>query len=71
VLKDHCVRSQGGLFYSGAEEFGEALDLLVREARLRGALGENGRRYVRESYQWPAVLARYRGLIEAAAGAPR
>jgi len=71
VLKDHCLRSQGGLFYSTAEEFAEALDLLVREPKLHGALGENGRRYVRESYQWPAVLSRYRGLIEAAAAAPR
>ena len=71
VLKDHCLRSQGGLFYSSGEEFAEALDLLVREAKLRDALGENGRRYVRESYQWPAVLARYRSLIEAAAAPPR
>jgi glycosyltransferase involved in cell wall biosynthesis len=68
VLKDHCVRSQGGLYYSCAAEFSEALDLLVREPVLRQALGDNGRRYVRESYRWDAVLARYRGLIEAVAG---
>ena len=68
VLKDHCLRSQGGLYYSGAAEFGEALDLLVRQAPLRRAMGENGRRYVREHYRWEAVLARYRGLIEAVAG---
>ena len=68
VLKDHCVRSQGGLYYSCAAEFSEALDLLVREAALRQALGDNGRRYVRENYRWESVLARYRGLIEAVAG---
>jgi glycosyltransferase involved in cell wall biosynthesis len=67
VLKDHCLRSQAGLYYSCAAEFGEALDLLVREASLRQALGENGRRYVRENYRWEAVLARFRGLIEAVA----
>ena len=67
VLKDHCVRSQGGLYYSCAQEFAEALDLLVREAGLRLTLGENARRYVRENYRWEAVLARYRRLIEAAA----
>jgi glycosyltransferase involved in cell wall biosynthesis len=67
VLKDHCVRSQGGLYYSCAQEFSEALDLLVREGCLRLAMGENGRRYVRENYRWEAVLARYRGLIEAVA----
>ena len=67
VLKDHCVRSQGGLYYAGAEEFGEALDLLVREPAVRRAMGENGRRYVQDNYRWEAVLARYRALIEAAA----
>jgi glycosyltransferase involved in cell wall biosynthesis len=67
VLKDHCVRSQGGLYYSCAAEFNEALDLLVREPRLRQALGENGRRYVRESYRWETVLGRYRALIKAVA----
>ena len=70
VLKDHCVRSQGGLFYAERRGVREALDLLVREPRLRAALGENGRRYVRESYRWEAVLARYRALIEAAAASP-
>jgi glycosyltransferase involved in cell wall biosynthesis len=67
VLKDHCVRSRAGLYYSSAEEFGEALDLLVRGADLRRAMGENGRRYVRENYRWEAVLGRYRGIIEAVA----
>jgi glycosyltransferase involved in cell wall biosynthesis len=67
VLKDHCVRSQGGLYYTDAEEFAEALDLLVREPTLGQALGENGRAYVRENYRWESVLARYRGLIAAAA----
>lgn len=69
VLEDHCVRSRAGLYYSCAHEFAEALDLLVREAGLRRALGENGRRYVRENYRWEAVLGRYRGLIEAVARA--
>jgi glycosyltransferase involved in cell wall biosynthesis len=67
VLKDHCLRSQGGLYYSCAAEFSEALDLLVREPSLRQAMGENGRRYVGDSYRWDAVLSRYRDLIAAVA----
>ena len=31
VLKEHCLRSNAGLFYEDADEFVEALDLLVRE----------------------------------------
>ena len=67
VLKDHCLRANAGLFYETAEEFAAALDLLVTDGELRRALGAGGRRYVQERYRWPAVLDRYRALIEAAA----
>jgi glycosyltransferase involved in cell wall biosynthesis len=69
VLQDHCRRANGGLYYESADEFGEALGLLLRDRELRGAMGENGRRYVRDRYRWDVVLARYRELIEAAASA--
>ena len=65
VLLDHCRRAQAGLFYEDEDEFVEALDRLLRDAPLRSALGANGRAYVRAEYAWEAVLARYRGLIEA------
>jgi glycosyltransferase involved in cell wall biosynthesis len=67
VLLDHCRRSNAGLSYADADEFAECLDLLVAEAPLRAALGENGRSYVRENYRWDAVLDRYRGLIDSVA----
>ena len=69
VLLEHCRRSNGGLWYRDADEFVEALDLLVREEPLREALGANGRAYVRQSYRWDAVIERYRSLIEAVASA--
>lgn len=65
VLKDHCLRSNAGLFYADEHEFGEALDLLVRDAPLRRALGDNGRGYVADHYRWDVVLSRYRALIDA------
>jgi glycosyltransferase involved in cell wall biosynthesis len=63
VLRDHCVRSNGGLYYATRAEFVEGLDLLVREQRLRRALGENGRAYVEGRYRWDVVLGRYKDLI--------
>jgi glycosyltransferase involved in cell wall biosynthesis len=68
VLQDHCRRANAGLYYENADEFAEAMALLVHDRELRRALGENGRGYVRDSYRWEAVLGRYRALIEAAAG---
>jgi glycosyltransferase involved in cell wall biosynthesis len=67
VLQDHCRRANGGLYYENADEFVEALGLLLHDESLRRAMGENGRRYVRDNYRWDVVLARYRELIESAA----
>jgi glycosyltransferase involved in cell wall biosynthesis len=65
VLVDHCRRSNAGLWYEDAGEFGEALDLLAREDLLQAALGANGKAYVAAGYRWDAVMARYRSLIDA------
>jgi glycosyltransferase involved in cell wall biosynthesis len=67
VLKEHCLRSNAGLFYADGDEYAEALDLLVRKEGLRRALGANGRRYVDAEYRWGVVLDRWRMLIERAA----
>jgi glycosyltransferase involved in cell wall biosynthesis len=66
VLKEHCLRSNAGLFYADGDEYAEALDLLVRNEELRRTLGANGRRYVDAEYRWSVVLDRWRGLLEAA-----
>ena len=59
VLVEHCVRSNGGLYYADRDEFVEALKLLIDDERLRAALGRNGRDYVRRNYRWDVVLGKY------------
>jgi glycosyltransferase involved in cell wall biosynthesis len=68
VLVDHCRRSNAGLWYADAAEFGEALDLLARKDALRASLAARGRAYVAASYRWDVVMARYRSLIDAVRG---
>ena len=63
VLVEHCVRSNGGLWYSNRDEFIECLKLLVSDARLRATLGRNGRDYVRTNYRWDVVLGKYERLF--------
>lgn len=67
VLVEHCLRSQAGLYYRDADEFGEVVTLLAQTPALRAALGANGRRYVRAEYAWDAVLARWRTLLDGVA----
>jgi glycosyltransferase involved in cell wall biosynthesis len=63
VLVEHCVRSNGGLYYADRDEFVECLTLLIRDARLRAALGRNGREYVRQNYRWDVVLGKYERIF--------
>jgi glycosyltransferase involved in cell wall biosynthesis len=65
VLVDHCVRSNAGLYYADRDEFAECLKLLLVDARLRAAMGRNGRDYVRRHYRWDVVLAKYERMIAA------
>lgn len=67
VLLDHSRRSNGGLFYEDADECAAVLERLQADGALHRALGEAGRRYVGEHYRWPAVMERYRKLIDAVA----
>jgi glycosyltransferase involved in cell wall biosynthesis len=70
VLKDHCLRSNAGLYYEDAETFAEALDLLATDRALHGALAANGQVYVAREYRWDTVLARYLEVIDRVASAP-
>ena len=59
VLVEHCVRSNGGLYYCDGDEFIECLKLLVRDDQLRAEMGRNGRDYVRRNYRWDVVIGKY------------
>jgi glycosyltransferase involved in cell wall biosynthesis len=63
VLVEHCVKSNGGLYYADRDEFVEALSLLVRDERLRVGLGKNGRDYIRGNYRWDVVLRKWERLF--------
>jgi glycosyltransferase involved in cell wall biosynthesis len=68
VLRDHSLRSNAALFYAGPDDFDAALSLLTGDARLRAAMGENGRAYVRDGYRWEVVMQRWRDLLTTLSG---
>lgn len=63
VLVEHCVRSNGGLYYADRDEFVECLKLLMTDERLRQGLGRNGRDYVRRNFRWDVVLGKYERIF--------
>jgi glycosyltransferase involved in cell wall biosynthesis len=63
VLVEHCRRSNAGLYYADRWEFVEGLKLLVRDDKLRGAMGKNGKAYIAEHYRWSIILSKYERLF--------
>ncbi|HEY0874665.1 MAG TPA: glycosyltransferase family 4 protein [Vicinamibacterales bacterium] len=63
VLVDHCQKSNAGLYYADRYEFEECLRLLVADARLRAAMGANGRDYVRRNYRWDVIIGKYEKMF--------
>jgi glycosyltransferase involved in cell wall biosynthesis len=59
VLKDHCIRSNAGLFYNDYYDFSACVDYLMRHHHVRDLLGLNGQRYVHRHYSWPRVMSIY------------
>lgn len=59
VTREHCIASNGGLWFTNYEEFEECVDLLLRDTKLATRMGENGRRYVLKNYGWDTVTRKY------------
>ncbi len=62
-LRQHCLQGNSGLWYTNPAEFSAAVDWLLRDARLREALGRNGLAYVRKNYVWGRILDKYDILL--------
>jgi glycosyltransferase involved in cell wall biosynthesis len=63
VLRGQVRRANGGLHYRSAEEFCEALDVLLTQEQTRTALGRQGLAYVEREYRWPVVISRVEALL--------
>ena len=70
VLVGQCLRSNGGLYYEDAAEFGAALDVLLDTPGLARALGSNGRTYFERYYRWPVIEHRYLDMFNQLTSTP-
>ncbi len=68
VLEGHALRSGAAVPYSGFAEFEAAVDQIHASPELADALGEAGRRYVEQHYQWDVVMDRYERTLARVAG---
>jgi glycosyltransferase involved in cell wall biosynthesis len=64
VLLGQCLRSGGGLFYTTADEFAEALFTLDGSGPAGPVLGRQGREFFRRHYTWPVIERKYRDMFD-------
>jgi glycosyltransferase involved in cell wall biosynthesis len=68
VLKSHCLKSNGGIYYQDYEDFSACIDYIMTHPHKMAALGHNGLNYVRKHYNWPQVLSIYESVLGAGKG---
>ena len=64
VLKGHCVKSNGGLYFTDFPEFEATLNYLLLHPEICKKMGENGKNYVEENYQWSVILKKFYDLFD-------
>jgi glycosyltransferase involved in cell wall biosynthesis len=63
VLVEHCLASNGGLYYTNYDEFVLCLDILLSNGILRETMGIQGKQYVEQHYSWDTIEKRYVDFI--------
>lgn len=64
VLKRHCERSHGGLYYTCKQSFFATMDFLLSNPNERSIMGENGRRYVELNYREEVIEEKLNNLVQ-------
>lgn len=64
VTKDHCIKSNGGLYFSNFEEFQECIEFYIKNPSAAKKMGKNGKRYVLENYSWDNIVKKYKDIFQ-------
>ena len=64
VLKQHAILSNSGLYYENKWEFLETLNYLIGNSKIAERMGDNGRRYVDENYEWDVIIKKLKEAIK-------
>ncbi len=63
TLVDYCLKSNGGLWYSGREEFVEVASILVKDKFLRNGMGRKAQKYVKESLSSERIFLKWKEFL--------
>ncbi|HYN44614.1 MAG TPA: glycosyltransferase family 4 protein [Candidatus Limnocylindrales bacterium] len=63
VTKDHCIKSNGGLYFRDFNEFEECLNFFIQNPNTAKKMGTNGKQYVLDNYNWDTIVRGYKKIF--------
>ena len=64
VLKGHCVKSNGGLYYKNYFEFEGCINYMMEHPEEYAIMCKNARKYVEDYFQWDDIMKKFDSIIE-------
>jgi glycosyltransferase involved in cell wall biosynthesis len=64
VLKGHCTKSNGGLYYKNYFEFEGCINYLIRNNECYRLMKANAKKYIDDNYQWSRIIEKYDRMIK-------
>ena len=64
VLKGHCVKSNGGLYYKNYFEFEGCINYMMEHPEEHAIMCKNARKYVEDYFQWDDIMKKFDRIIE-------
>ncbi|MDF3822177.1 glycosyltransferase family 4 protein [Leptospira sp. 96542] len=68
VMRGHCIRSQGGLYYNDSILFKRTLEYLLKDSKMRTQLGKNGKRYVELNFSKQMIREKLNQMVSTLLG---
>lgn len=68
VVRQHCIKSNGGLYYRDYPEFEGCLNYFLTHPEIGIEMGKNGAKYVRENYCWDVIERHLKEIIDYTGG---
>ncbi len=64
VLKGHCVRSNGGLYYKDYFEFEGCMNYMLTHEEAWERMGQAALKYVESYYRWDVIMEKFDRMLE-------
>ena len=64
VTREHCIQSNGGLYFDNYQEFEECVNYFLENSTERKIMASNGKDYVLNNFSWEKITEKYVNFIE-------